>query len=146
MATAFDIDPTLADERRTSTGRLRLVDLVAELSRQIPPLVRHALSTRNLDRWPTGDRWAELEILATRGAELAARAFAEVPRRDHATVTGSQAISLLRLAANRDRLQAAAAAIRDAVAPAVLRLPHPADEVGELLRIATLDSAISRET
>lgn len=131
-ATVYDLDPTLADEPHG----VRDVDLLVEFGRQMPPLLRNCLSEKNLDRWPRQGRWDEAEALFARLGGAAGRLIREVPRRDHATVEGSQAISRGRLAGNAYLLRRAAEMIRHALEPASKRLPHQAPEVAELARLA----------
>jgi hypothetical protein len=133
-AEVFTVDPTLHDEP-FGTGRLRAVDLLCELGRQVPNMVRWALSDRRLAHQPAEERWAEAEALATRAGEIAQHVLATVPRTDHATVEGSQAISLERLATRHNDLAEAADTIRAALAPAA-RLPHPTGQVSKLEGLA----------
>lgn len=133
-AQVFDLDPTLADELH-DTGRLRAIDLLAELARQLRPALRFACSKTDLDRWPRQTRWDEAEALVARGTDLAETIVQVLPRPDHATEAGSQAISHDRLAAHADGLSDAAATIRAAIADA-LRLPHPDPQALALARLA----------
>ena len=122
-ATALLSDPTLATEP-FDTGQFRIVDLVCELARQLGVLIRNCFNTSFLDRWPAARRWEEAEALYERAILLADRIPHVVPRPDHATVEGSQHISLIRLAAGHTDLQRAVDAIRYVLTDAVT-LPHP---------------------
>ncbi|MGW5703877.1 tyrosine-type recombinase/integrase [Amycolatopsis japonica] len=118
LAAALDTDPTLATEP-SLTGRLRSVDLVVELTRQLRPLlVQAALDDSALDRW------GEAEALAARLHELVDEAIATVPLAEHATEAGSRQISRARLAAQDGLVRDAAAALRAAV-DAALQVPYP---------------------
>jgi hypothetical protein len=135
-AGVFEVDPTLADEP-PGTGRFRAIDLFTELVRQTQSMLINACTpgTAGLDRWPRETRWAEAEALYERAVYFAEVIPQAVPRRDHATKTGSRMISRDRLAANYETLAIAAEGIRAAVASA-LRLPHPDPQVLALIAIA----------
>ena len=127
-------DPTLATE--PETGHFRLVDLFCEIVRQECQLLRNVFSPHGIDRWPTADRWAEAEALHERALQFGARIPELVPRKDHDTPAGCQAISLARLATWHGVLAEAAASIRDAVNAAQLGLPHTTPQAHELTAIA----------
>jgi len=133
-ARAFDADPTL-DAAEDLTGWYRGVDLLAEVARQLIPLLHHCLSDRHLERWPRAVRWEEAEALHALAVARAARVAARLPRADHATPAGSARISRRRLAARAGPLRKAEQAIRDAL-PAPDALPYPAEEIAELAALA----------
>ncbi|MDF5758591.1 hypothetical protein [Spongiactinospora sp. TRM90649] len=137
VAEIYALDPTL---KGCPARRERDLDLVVELCRQIPVLVRRAVEGRDADRWPIDDRWAEAEAMAGRLPEILDRARA-VARPDHATPAGSQAISRTWLVAASDRVAAAGEDLHDALAKA-RSLPHPAQEIAELSALA--DQIIQR--
>ncbi|MFD9948811.1 hypothetical protein ACFWYW_46830 [Nonomuraea sp. NPDC059023] len=127
----YETDPTLVD---CPTGRERALGVIAELGRQIWPLVRHAATRPDDPRWPTALRWEEAEALTARLPEFLKRAHA-VARPDHATEEGSRDISHQRLTAAHEEIAAAADHLRRAVANAAA-LPYPAPTVTELLNLA----------
>lgn len=149
-ATVFDIDPTLADEPY-DTGRFRWIDVLVEMTRQAKPLLTQACGDRHLDRWPRAERWAEIEALTSRAAQIAEAIPRVVPRRDHDTEAGSRAISRDRLAVHARDLALAAESVRDAT-QAARRLPHPDPMVLALAALAEQlerhagDLAAHRET
>lgn len=143
-AAVFDIDPTLFDDPYDS-GRFRVLDLLAELARQMGPLLNYACSSTGLDKRPRQDRWDEVEAMAARAAHFARLIPQAVPRRDHATMAGSWRISRDRLATRAGDLAAAALEIDAACGPARLRLPHLDPTVGELSAMADRLGQIAAE-
>lgn len=137
-AAALMEDPTLASEPVCS-ARFRPVDLLAELARQLAPLLVNAeLNHVGLDRWPREQRWAEAEALYRRACEFADLIPRTVVRPDHATVAGCQAISRARLAAHAGDVRVAADLLRGALADAMRGLPHPDPQASELAELADI--------
>jgi hypothetical protein len=135
-AGVFDTDPTLTDPSEEYSGRMRSVDLLAELVRQLQVLVRRACeSDCGHRRQPAAELWAEVEALFRRCEEIASSIPELVPRRDHATRAGQQAISCERLAARRDALARAAATVRAAAEPAT-QIENPDPRAIELVALA----------
>jgi hypothetical protein len=124
-ARAVAADPSLTDERNHATGVLRPVDLLAELTRHLIPLVRHA---------PSAAGWDEADAVAARVRELADVVAHDVPRPDHATPTGATAIHSARLAAAYDRVATAARDVASAVPAPVLG--HSDPRAARLLALA----------
>ncbi|WIX76742.1 hypothetical protein QRX50_35640 [Amycolatopsis carbonis] len=128
LADALRGDPTLATEPMHS-GRFRPVDLVIELARQLPMVLRQATvpeDSGGRDSRPgyLVERHAEADAVADRILELAAGAARLVPRLDSTTVAGAREISRRRLATHSTALQEAAELLRDA-AEAALAVAHP---------------------
>lgn len=134
-AQVFVLDPTLADEP-AETDRGRGVDLLTELVRQFLAFLRGTVfSDYGLDRWPRDRRWAEAEAIHARIVDVGELVLAAVPRLDHDTVTGAQAISAARLAARHAQVDQAARLLTDAITAAA-RLPHPDPRVAWLAEVA----------
>lgn len=135
-ANVFAIDPTLASEPY-NTGRFRSIDLLAEMARQVKPLLVQACDPRDTGRMrPRQERWDEVEALFDRAKQIARTIVDVVPRHDHDTELGSRAISRDRLAANAHELADAAAQVRAACGAAQYNLPHVDPTVHELTAIA----------
>lgn len=145
-ATVFESDPTLATEHDWSP-RFRVIDLLIELGRQLPAELRYACGDRpHFQHQPLADRWEQADTLYTRAVEVAGAIRVEVPRPDHATPAGQQAISLERLTAHHSDITQAASLIHNAVGHA-LKLTHPDPHAVELAaladRVAQIASALS---
>ncbi|MGN2642405.1 hypothetical protein ACTD5D_40785 [Nocardia takedensis] len=133
-AVVFVLDPTLAQE--PNSPRWRSLDLLIELSRQLPYLLQQASDTRYLT---SGDvipqRWAEALALHERALEIARSIPELVPRPEPTTPHGQRAISTERLAPHRSAIAEAAALVRDAIELA-LATTHPDPTAVELDHIA----------
>lgn len=131
-ADLYRVDPTLEGD---PAGRERPLDLLAELGRQLLPLVRNAGNGRDHPRWPTWLRWEEAEALAARFPVVLgwARMRAYL---DHASPERCRELSALWLANEHQALAKAARILRSATERA-LSLPHPAPAAVELALMAT---------
>ncbi|WP_158894518.1 hypothetical protein [Amycolatopsis anabasis] len=132
-ADALLTDPTLATEPDWS-ARFRTVTQLADHARDIVALLRGTVfSTPGPDHHD--QRWDEIETLYQQARHLAAAIPEVVPRHDHNTIPGSQAISLARLAIHHAALSGAAATIRHALVAAAA-LPYPDPRVTQLTALA----------
>lgn len=134
LAELHDTDPTLADEH-PGTGRLRPLDLAAELVRQLNVLVPRACGQGwAVPRGEDPERWAEADILTERAHSFFAEAR-RMARADHASPEISQAISRARLQAAAADLTQAGQQVRRLLEDA-LALPHPCPEAMDLAAAA----------
>lgn len=130
-ADIYGLDPTLDG---CPAGRERDLDLVMELARQIPVVVRQAVRGGPDERWPIEDRWAEAEVLADRLPAILDRALAAA-RPDYAEPDVSREISRMWLIAAAPHVFALAEQIAEAVVKAG-SLPHVCPEVGRIGELA----------
>ncbi|SFW11379.1 site-specific integrase [Amycolatopsis australiensis] len=118
LAAALGTDPTLATEPADS-GRLRAVELVLELTRQL-----HTLLHPGPDGEVQDERRADADELAARLDALARGAARLVPRADARSETGAREISRRRLVGQAVALREAAQLLQTA-AEAALAVEHP---------------------
>lgn len=118
-AGVYESDPTLVGD---AAHRDRPLDLLSELGRQIPHVVRSAVDGRRPERWPIADRWKEAEELTGRMPEILTEARAAAV--DISVPSASEQVSALRLRANASYIENDTEAIRNRLRSA-LNLPHP---------------------
>lgn len=133
-AALYGSDPTLD---RCPTGRDRPFDLLAELGRQLRPLLKNAVTGQNPERWPIEQRWAEAEALVAR-VPVILEECRSVVLPDPRDPDALRALSTRRLMDCNGMLGEAADRVRRAVAPA-LALEHPDPRA---LQILTLSEAL----
>ena len=129
-ADIYEADPTLVND---PAFRLRHLDLLAELGRQIPPLIRNAVDGRLPERWPIAQRWEEAEALISRMPVILEEARAAAA--DVSVPADSERVSAIRLASRAGYIEEAAERIRQMLRPA-LDLPHAHPAAKELATLA----------
>lgn len=135
-ADVYEADPTLVND---PAFRQRPLDLLAELGRQLPPLIRNAVDGRFAERWPVAQRWEEAEALTRRMPEILEEARAAAA--DITVPSDSERVSALRLAAGASHIREATETIRRMLRPA-LDLPHSHPAARELAALADQISSL----